>query len=131
MIDYSKGKVYAIRFKDDKNALYIGSTTMDLSARFQRHKYDVDCSLYKYVQSHYNGDWKKCYIDLIENADCKSRKELDKLEGAKMKELIGNHYKLINRSIAGRTHKEYYIDNADKRREYQRIYDAKHRKKMI
>ena len=78
-----------------------------------------------------NSDWKKCYISLIENLDCKSRKELDKIEGAKMKELIGNQYKLINRSIAGRTHKEYYIDNADKRREYQRIYDAKHRKKMI
>ena len=44
--------------------------------------------------------------------DCKSRKELDKIEGAKMKELISNNYKLINRSIAGRTQKEYHAEKS-------------------
>ncbi|MCZ2208036.1 hypothetical protein, partial [Cylindrospermopsis raciborskii] len=60
---------------------------MDLSARLQRHKFDADCSLYKYVKNHHNGDWGKCSINLLQNADCSFRKELDKLEGAKLKEL--------------------------------------------
>ena len=111
MLDYSKSKIYAIRFKDDKKAVYIGSTTMDLNKRFQKHKYDDDCSLYKYVSSHYNGDWKQCYISLIESVDCKNRKELDKLEGAKIRDFRNSDYNVINRSIAGRTHKEYYRDN--------------------
>ena len=67
MPDYSNSKIYAIRFNDDDKALYIGSTIQGLKDRFLRHKFDINCSIYKYVKSHYDGDWKKCYINLIRN----------------------------------------------------------------
>jgi hypothetical protein len=143
MIDYSKGKIYAVKFNDDNNAIYIGSTTMDLQARFQRHKYDICCSLYKYVKSHYNGDWSKCNINLLNNVECSCRKELDTIEGNKLKEIANsNSYYIINKSIAGRTNKEYYQDNiakykkyykdnAEIKKAYQKAYNAKLRKKSI
>ena len=85
--------------------------------------------------SNYAGVWDKCYIELLRNVDCKSRKELERIEGEEIKSLMNSQdYTLINRNIAGRTFKEYYNDNidklkeyyrnnADKRKEYQRIYD--------
>ena len=108
---------------------------MNLSARLQLHKYNNDCSLYKYVMNRYEGDWDKCYIELLRNVDCKSRKELERFEGEEIKSVLSSKdYNLINRYIAGRTSKEYYTDNidklkeyyrnnADKRKEYQRNYD--------
>jgi len=143
MIDYTKGKIYAVNFNDDNNAIYIGSTTQNLSTRLQLHKYDDTCTLYRYVKSHHNGDWSKCTINLIDNVECNCRKELDTLEGAKLKEIASsnNHY-IINKSIAGRTHKEYYQDNIAKYRKYykdnaeikkayQRAYNARLKNKSI
>ena len=89
--------------------------------------------------SNYAGDWDKCYIELLRNVDCKSRQELERIEGDEIKSLMNSQdYTLINRNIAGRTKKEYYNDNldklkknmlnyyknnADKLKEYQRNYD--------
>jgi hypothetical protein len=135
MIDYSNSQIYAIKFQGNDNGVYIGSTTMNLSARLQLHKHHNDCSLYKYVMSNYAGDWDKCYIELLRNVECKSRKELERIEGEEIKSLMNSQdFILINKNIAGRTHKEYYTDNvnkrkeyyrnnADKRKEYQRNYD--------
>lgn len=61
------------------------------------------------VKNNYNGDWTKCHIRLLKNAHCDDRKQLDKEKGAITKHYKTNDdYKLINRSIAGRTEKEYY-----------------------
>ena len=103
MIDYSNSQIYAIKFNDDDKAIYIGSTTMNLSARLQLHKYNNDCSLYKYIMNRYEGDWDKCYIELLRNVDCKSRKELERFEGEEIKSLMNcQDYTLINRNIAGK-----------------------------
>ncbi len=143
MIDYTKGKIYAVKFNDENNAIYIGSTTQNLSTRLKCHKYDICCSLYKYVKSHYNGDWSKCTINLLDNVECNCRKELDTIEGTKLKEIANsNNYFIINRSIAGRTYKEYYQDNiakykkyykdnAEQKKSYQKTYNAKKRNKSI
>ena len=120
MIDYSKGKIHIVQF-NDSDAVYIGSTTMELLNRFQKHKYQSHCSLFKYVKSHHNGDWSKCNIELLQNAECRCRNELETLEGAKITELMNsNNYIIINKSIAGRTLEEYYKDNIAK---YKKYYD--------
>ena len=83
-------------------------------------------SLYNYIE---NDDWTDWYIELHEKYPCNDKVELCRREGEVIRE-IGS----INRSIAGRTMKEYYNDNkddykkyynenADKKREYQREYN--------
>ncbi len=50
MRDYSKGKIYTIRNKHDKNLIYVGSSIEKyLSKRFQKHKSHKNCSLYMFV----------------------------------------------------------------------------------
>lgn len=112
MPDYSKGQIYAIRFYDNDNLLYIGSTIQPLAVRFSGHKQLLKCSLVQYIQEHYNGDFKCCYIELLEYFECDNKQELNKREGEiirKFKE--DDKYNVINKYIAGRTRKEHYEDN--------------------
>ena len=51
-------------------------------------------------------DWDNWYIELFENFPCNSKEELNKREGEIIRE-IGT----VNKTIAGRTHKEYYETN--------------------
>ena len=67
MPDYSKGQIYSVRFYDNDNIIYIGSTVQALAVRFGAHKRNSQCSLYQYIQEKYNNDFKACYIELIEN----------------------------------------------------------------
>ena len=48
MADYSEGKIYLVKFRNDPSLLYVGSTKSPLNERFSRHKNDYDVSLYKY-----------------------------------------------------------------------------------
>ena len=98
MIDYSKGKIYAVK-NNETDAIYIGSTTMELSDRFKRHQCDVKCDLFKYVKICNNGDWSKYNIELLQNAECKDIKELKKLQEAKINELKNSDDTKINKII--------------------------------
>ncbi len=123
MPDYSKGKIYSIRFYDDDKLIYIGSTIQTLSKRFGMHKTDLKCSLYQYIQEYYNGDFKCCYIELLEPYECNNRNELDKKEGETMRKYkADNDYILINKRIEGRTIKEWIEDNKEQLKEYQKEY---------
>ena len=119
MPDYSKGKIYTIRFINDSNIIYIGSTCQPLAKRFGGHKRDLRCSLYKYIQDVYYNDWSKCYIELYEDFKADNKEHLNKREGEIIRDFMNNdRYIVINRCIAGRTDKEYKKDNKEKIKQY-------------
>ena len=122
-IDYSKGKIYTIRYLNDDSLIYVGSTVNALSYRFSKHK---EC-IYNENNSHYHlplyeairksNNLKAWYIELYESFQCNTREELRKREGEVIRE-IGT----LNKNIAGRTIEEWKQDNIDelleKRKEY-------------
>ena len=119
MPNYQDGKIYTIRNYADNSLIYVGSTTQTLSRRLAKHR--TDCkggktriSLYTHIT---DNDWSNWYIELYEYYPCNSRTELEKREGEVIRE-IGT----INKMVAGRTHKEYYKDNADKIKEKNKKY---------
>jgi hypothetical protein len=116
MPDYSKGKIYTIRFHND-NEIYVGSTIQPLSVRFGGHKRKNNSAVYKYIYDKYDGDFENCYIELYENFSCETKEELCKKEGEIIR-LIGT----LNKEIAGRTDKEWHEENKEiligKQKEY-------------
>jgi len=107
MADYSEGKIYLVKFRNDSSFVYIGSTKYPLNKRFTLHKNDYDTSLYKFINDNHDGNWNDWYIELYENYPCLNRKELERREGEiTLKFKNDNTYNCINERIAGRTHKE-------------------------
>ncbi len=80
MPDYSKGKIYTVRCRNDPKLIYVGSTTASLSKRWYNHKYDFingrNLSFHKYIED--INDW---YIELYEECPCKNNDELTRREG--------------------------------------------------
>jgi hypothetical protein len=130
MIDYSKGKIYTIRFFDNDKLIYIGSTTQSLAIRFGNHKRAINfSSLNKYIQDNYENNYQCCYIELLEYFICNNKEELDKKEGEiirKFKE--DDNYIVINKRIAGRKHKEWLEDNKEKIIKYYKDNEDKYKK---
>jgi hypothetical protein len=124
MLDYSNAKIYTIRFIDNDNNIYIGSTIQPLAVRFGGHK-KVVSSLYEYIQDVYNGDWSKCYIELYECFKCNNKEQLNKREGEVIRDFMkNNEYKVINKRIEGRTRKEYIQDNKEiLKKKYKEYYE--------
>jgi hypothetical protein len=119
MPDYSKGKIYCIRsFQTDD--VYIGSTTMTLAQRLGKHRDDYKKYLNgnkKYVSSFELLKYDDYYIELITLYPCSCKAELDAEEGQYHRD-----WDCVNKKIAGRTKKQYYIDNKDKIIEKQKQY---------
>ena len=128
MPDYSQGKIYKIVKKDDHTQCYVGSTTVELKLRFQKHKAD---SKFKPTPFHkkVDGKWDEWEIILIENHSCNSKRELTKKEGDFIREMG-----ILNHEIAGRTSKEYYQDNLEyckeRNKKYSKIYGDLHREEI-
>lgn len=108
--DYSKGQIYKL-WTLESNEIYIGSTINPLYKRLGQHKKLSNKSTSKLLFERY----KDVKIELVENFPCGSKKELTAREGHHQRL---NKDILVNNNIAGRTIKEYYIDNADKFKEY-------------
>lgn len=115
-VDYQKGKIYKI-WSPLGELINIGSTCQTLNERFRKHK-----SEYKTLNQHtvkvlfdaYGVE--NCYIELIEDYPCNSKKELTACEGKHQKE---NKHIITNKAIANRTQKEYLKDTADKWKQYR------------
>jgi DNA modification methylase len=123
MPDYSKGKIYTIRCRTDDTKIYVGSTIDELSKRWGGHKADSKRSnmlLYQVI----NGEWENWYIELYELYPCNNKNELCRKEGEIIR-LIGT----LNFIIAGRTLKEWYEDNKEKRAEYLKKYNEDNKEK--
>jgi hypothetical protein len=123
MPDYSNGKIYTIRNRNDNTKIYVGSTIQPLYKRFGCHKKDSkreEC-MNRLLYIEVNNDWSNWYVELYENYPCNNRNELDKREGEVIR-LIGT----LNMSIAGRDKKEYkkeyYQNHTDTILEKNKIY---------
>ena len=110
MPNYQNGAIYSIRSYQTDD-IYIGSTTIGLSARMAKHRDDYKHYLNgksNYMTSYEILQYPDSYIELIENYPCETKQDLNKREG---------HYirstDCVNRCIAGRTRAEYRRDNAE------------------
>ena len=120
MVNYQNGKIYKL-WSPSKNVVYIGSTTQLLCKRLVVHlsyykAYNND-NTNNYYSSFLVLDCEDYKIELLEEYACNNRQQLENKEG----EYIRNN-ECVNRYIAGRTTKEYYIDNADKLKEQTKQY---------
>jgi len=99
---YQDGKIYKIICRET-GKIYVGSTIKSLKRRLSCHKSSYNSYLndkYHYITSFEilkNGNY---FIELICNASCTSKDELNSVEGEYIREL-----KCVNRCIAGRTNK--------------------------
>jgi len=117
---YENGKIYTIKCKYDNKLIYVGSTIQKLCYRIEQHKKHKTCSLYQHV----SGDWDNWYIELYEEYSCNNRTILEKREGEIIR-LIGT----INKCIAGRTDKEWRVDNKERLAEYDKMSYRKNKDK--
>ncbi len=120
MPNYQNGKIYTIRNYTDNTLIYVGSTIQSLSRRLSKHRTDCKAgsgiALYSHIS---DNNWSNWYIELYEYYPCNERAELEKREGEVIRE-IGT----INKCIAGRTRKEWCVDNYDKIKGYwKKSYD--------
>ena len=127
MPDYSNGKIYTIRSYQTEE-FYIGSTIQSLPVRFGGHKrkYKLWLNTQKsYTSSYEILKYDDNYIELLELYSCSCKEELRRREG----ELIRLH-NCVNKSIAGRTHKEYREENKEKIKEYKEKYHQENKEKL-
>jgi hypothetical protein len=111
MPDYQNGKIYKL-YSPSKNLVYFGSTVQTLSQRLGGHIRDNNNCMSKLVLE--CDDYK---MELVEEYPCNNKQQLAKKEG----EYIKNN-ECVNKCVAGRGNKEYYIDNADKLKEQGKQY---------
>ena len=104
MSNYQNGKIYSIRSYSNTDLVYIGSTTQSLPKRFYGHKNKSNNCTSKQII-----DIGDAYIELIEFFPCDNVYELIKQEGEIIRSMV-----CVNKCIAGRTPKQYYIDNKEK-----------------
>jgi len=105
MINYQNGKIYAIKSYQTE-LIYIGSTVRPLSQRIAKHR--VNYNKNGKTSSKEILKYDDYYIELIELFPCNSKEELEKQEGIHIRKNINI---CVNCRIAGRTPKEYCIDN--------------------
>ena len=117
---YQNGKIYKLISKEMPGLVYYGSTIQTLKQRMTKHMSSSNTSCSKALFAYGTPE-----IILIEDYPCNSRKELEIEEG---KYHRGNE--CINKYVAGRTDKEYYIDNKAKINEQSKIYRENNKDKI-
>jgi group I intron endonuclease len=120
------GRVYQIiNMKNGKK--YIGSTKVKLSQRFAEHKryckQKPERPLYIAFKEYGIENFK---MELLETVKYENREELNKVEGdfIRMFDTFNNGY---NKNIAGRTIKEWVVDNKEKIKKINKNYYKNHK----
>ena len=126
MPDYQNGKIYTIRCRSDNTFIYVGSTTMTLSKRMAEHRYASYTNNIRKLYQSVNGNWDEWYIELYEVYPCENKEQLNKREGEIIRD-VGT----LNYEIAGRTDKEWRLDNHDKVKLTAQKYHQKHREERL
>jgi hypothetical protein len=127
MPDYSKGKIYTIRCRNDDSLIYVGSTIQSLAVRWGGHKKCCNtekCKNY-IIYKTINGDWDNWYIELHSLYPCESKEELCKKEGEIIR-LIGT----LNSRIEGRTLEEWRKDHKEEISEYNKKWYEDNKEKI-
>ena len=111
---YHNSKIYQIT-DIGYSKCYIGSTTEELSQRMARHRLDYKSFLSGGKEGHTRSfdlfneyGVENCKIELIEYFKCDTLQELRKKEGEHIK-----NTECVNKLVAGRSVKEYYVDNKE------------------
>ena len=112
---YKNGKIYCIRNTVDDD-IYVGSTAQPLCKRMAMHRnrMNIDVSRSNLHQKMYDVGVNNFYIELIENCPCENKEELTKREGFFIRDMG-----TLNSYIAGRSRKEYSIDNRISLKDYK------------
>ena len=108
MPNYQNGKIYYLR-SHKTDDVYIGSTVLKLSKRKAQHKHKYKKHLegkHHFVTSFELLKYDDCYIELAENCPCDAKEELLKKEGEHIRRV-----NCVNKQIAGRAKKDYWLDN--------------------
>ena len=116
-MNYQNSKIYKIT-DNTSNAIYIGSTYKTLQQRLKAHESDYrkfKAGKYSFVSSFKILEHCDYKIELIKLYPCENKQALNLEEGKMMKKLKNDGFNIINRNIAGLTHKEsmsqYYQKN--------------------
>ena len=128
MPNYNNAKIYKIWSPSHPEDIYIGSTTQSLAKRIGEHRGKY--KQYKNGKTNYTTSFKileygDARIELIEHFECKCKEELTAREGHYIRTMD-----CVNKFIPGRTHKEYYQDNKDKRLQQKKQYRQKNKDKI-
>jgi hypothetical protein len=127
MNKYENGKIYTIRCNDDNSLIYVGSTIQPLYKRWNDHKKRCRQESHKeynklvYMKMRELG-MHKFYIELYEEYPCENKQQLNRKEGQIIR-LIGT----LNKAIAGRTQKEWELENKSKIQETKTVYREKNK----
>ena len=105
--------------------IYVGSTTTTLSKRITERR---SASKKQTKTIWYNNveDWGDWYIELCEECPCENKEQLCKREGEIIRD-IGN----LNKDIAGRTRKEWRVDNPEKHKITQKKFYENHKEERL
>ena len=103
MPNYKNSKIYKVIC--ETGLIYIGSTTQPLKERLRKHKSGV-CRCKDFINPK---------IELIENYECESRKELLTKERYYIESI-----ECVNTQIPLQSRKEYYTKNKDKLKKLQK-----------
>ena len=122
MPDYNNGKIYMIypTCEYEEGDIYYGSTIQPLSRRMSAHR---SKNMIKPLADKYGLENLK--IELVCEYKCETKEQLNKEEGKYIRE-----NKCINKLVAGRTKKEYRIDNKDKISEQKKEYAKANKDKI-
>ena len=124
-IDFSKTIIYKLVHKDDLNDenVYIGHTT-DMRNRKYAHKdscnnpNDKAYNQKKYQFIRENGGWDEWLMIEIEKYPCNDANEARARERKVQTEIKSK----LNTDIAGRTPKEWWIDNKERLKELNKVW---------
>lgn len=133
-MDYSRGKIYLIRNKDNENLIYVGSTIeIYLSKRFNKHKYQKCCSLYQYINNPDNNtNWNEWYIELYEEFPCENKLQLCKRENEIIREKATiNKIGYRTEEIRKQKEKEYRENHKEEIKLKQKEYVEINREKLL
>jgi len=118
---YNKSMIYTIRSPATER-YYIGSTTQKLCKRFSDH--NINYKAYLKGTGGFTTSFKilelgDAYIELLEEINCENKNQLERREGELIREHKNN---CVNQCIAGRTKKEYNIDNPEQHKQSCKKY---------
>ncbi len=131
-IDYSKSIIYKIVCKDTAiTDCYVGSTT-DLIRRKAAHKGFCNNTtnkcynyyVYKFIRE--NGEWSNWYLVMVEEYNAQNKNDLHSRERYWMEQLKPS----LNKTVPTRTKQEYYQDNKEEIKLYEKQYRDDHKNEM-
>ena len=123
--NYQNGKIYKI-VDNSSDMIYIGSTCKTLQQRLKSHQKDY--KLYKSGKFAFMTSFKilendNFKIELIKLYSCENKQQLNLEEGKIIKQFRNDKSNIVNRNVAGQTHKE---SMAQYRQNNKKLINEKH-----